>query len=214
MQRRWAPQLSSRSIEQSSSQPVGGEPSTGAASPKIAQKAAVMLYLAFIRMTQRSLCAAQRPRERRRQSAVWQRACGGETGAAGQARVEQRAGAPQQPASAARLQSTASGSVVRYRARLSRCLCDCAASAWILEESRSRISLGPRWSQCCSRVPGQAHSTSPNAPFPWVMSLLARAPRLLFPPNLSLPHPHLPLLHRAVPPFLYLCQMLCSAALC
>jgi hypothetical protein len=37
MQRRWAPQLSSRSIEHLSSQPVGGQPSTGAVSPKIAQ---------------------------------------------------------------------------------------------------------------------------------------------------------------------------------
>lgn len=64
-----------------------------------------------------------------------------------------------------------------------------------------------------SKGSGSSPAPVPTRAFPWVMSLLARAPRLL-PPNLSFPHPHLLPLHFVpfLPPSLSV-RCLCPAAI-
>lgn len=135
-------------------------------------------------MAERSPCAAQRPRKRRRQSAAvqavqavqaegsTQRACGGET--ADTRRAQRRA--PQQRRAShshAAALALALAAVARHRARRSRRRDTCAtvlrAASLAVPGAgerdgylHGRIGLGPRWS-AVHRRRSRAHSTSPNA---------------------------------------------------
>lgn len=231
MQRRWAPQLSSRSIEHISIQPVGGQPSTGALLPKDRSarrqredrgqngsgarlEAAVLLYLALIWPSARFV-----PRRGLRASQielrlVSQRACDGETSTAGTARVEQRAGAPHSTASTAstpgihseRLRGTLSRTTVAVPVRL--------IALQMLGALAQPNQLRPAVVAVLLKGSGSSPQNQSQRACPWVMSLLARAPpsALSTEPFLPTPTPACPASCRSSLP-LCLCQMLFPAAL-
>lgn len=157
-------------------------------------EAVVILYLAFIwpsaRFVPRRGLRSVTDRVPSRSARVVVRR------AAGKTRVEQRAGAPHSTPTihSEQLRGTLSRTTVAVPVRLT--------ALQVLGVLAQPNQLRPAVVAVLLKGSGSSPQHQSQRACPWVMSLLARAPRLLFPPNLSFPHPHPPVLHRAVPPSL------------
>ncbi|KAF1931680.1 uncharacterized protein M421DRAFT_89941 [Didymella exigua CBS 183.55] len=121
-------------------------------------------------MAERSPCAAQRRSKRRRQNVVWQRACGSETGAAGKARVEQKAGAPQH---------AYTHRMAVWYAIAHDCRGTCVTAQQVLGALAQPNQLRAAVVAVLLKGSGSSPQHQSQHAFPWVMSLLARAPHAL-----------------------------------